>query len=86
MKLSILIPDGKVAEAQVHAVTLPGAAGQLTPMTGHDRMLTPLVAGTLSFTRDGARENYQLAPGFAEIRADGVTVFTTAAKLLKPAG
>ncbi len=86
MKLMILIPDGKIAEAEVHAVTLPGAAGQLTPMTGHDRLLTPLSAGTLFFARDGTRESYQLAAGFAEIRSDGVTVFTTAARLLKAAG
>lgn len=79
MKLLILIPDGKVAEATVNAVTLPGAAGQLTPMTGHDRLLTPLIAGALYFTRDGKREAYQLAAGFAEIRSDGVTVFTTKA-------
>jgi F-type H+-transporting ATPase subunit epsilon len=82
MKLRILTPARAAIEADVTQVTIPGAAGQLTPMGGHDLLITPLTAGALFFfTEEKAeRRDYLIGPGFAEVVKDGVTVFTSSAK------
>ena len=87
MKLKILKPSTIVAEAEVDAVTLPGLAGQLTPMSGHDLLITPLKAGVVYFKPlvngvVGDKQEYKIGDGFAEILKDRVTVFTESAEAI----
>ena len=85
MKLRILTPARAVVETEVTQVTLPGAAGQLTPMQGHDLLLTPLIAGRLYFSAVDAegkveRQDYTIGAGVAEVLKDAVTIFTMSAE------
>jgi F-type H+-transporting ATPase subunit epsilon len=87
MQFRILTPERRIAEIDVQAVTLPGVAGELTPMEGHDRLVTPLAAGRLiASTLDAenrlVREVFQIGKGFAEVLHDAVTVFTGSATKL----
>jgi F0F1-type ATP synthase epsilon subunit len=78
VKLRLYKPDALVIASDVAAVVLPGAAGELTPMPGHDLLLTPLMAGRLSLTpADGSpRRSWRIDGGIAEIRQESITVFT----------
>ena len=86
MLLKILTPEKLVVEKEVGSVTLPGKAGQLTVLAGHDFLLTELAAGRLFFRyadSDGKpqREDHEVGEGMAEIVKDAVRVFVaTAAK------
>ena len=84
MKLKILTPEKLVLEKDVESVTLPGKAGQLTVLAGHDVLLTELAAGKLFFRyadSDGKpqREDHEVGDGMAEIVKDAVRVFVATA-------
>jgi F0F1-type ATP synthase epsilon subunit len=90
MKLRILTPARAVVDTEVTQVTLPGTAGQLTPLAGHDLLLTPLEAGTLYFSAIDAegrteRQDYRIGEGGAGGGKDAVTVFTMTAEKPAPA-
>ncbi|MFA4875200.1 MAG: hypothetical protein WC956_09850 [bacterium] len=85
MKLRIYRQGQATIEAEVDAVTMPGAAGQITPMSGHDILLTPLKEGALFFRPiekggAGERRDYTMGSGFMEVLRDCVSVFTTRAE------
>lgn len=82
MKLRILNPEKLVTEAEVVSVTLPGSAGQLTPLAHHDRLLTPLTPGRVYFTKtdQGGREDYNIDQGFAEILPTQITLYVDRAQ------
>lgn len=82
MKLRILKAGTIIEEADVDAVTLPGAAGQLTPMSGHDFLLTPLKEGVIRFrpiVKGETKEpqEIKIEDGIAEILKASVTAFVT---------
>jgi F0F1-type ATP synthase epsilon subunit len=85
MKLSIFKPKQLVFEADVTAASLPGAAGQLTPMNGHDYLVTPLKEGVLMARisgKDGAesRREFRTGKGVAEITRDSLNVYVASAE------
>ena len=84
MNLTVLKPGETVLEAEVKQVTLPGEAGELTPMDGHDRMLTVLKEGRFNYLgadeESGKLEEYEIGGGVAEIRHDAITIFVKHAK------
>lgn len=87
MRLSVLKPNEDIIEATVDRVTLPGADGQITPMEGHDRMLSTTDGGLMYFFRTGeeesAKEQYDISPGIIEVTHDAVTLFVKHAERIK---
>jgi F0F1-type ATP synthase epsilon subunit len=89
MRLSVLKPNEDLIDAEVDQVTLPGTFGQITPMEGHDRLLSTTDGGLLYFTRtaDGeeepAREEYHISPGIIEVTHHSVTLFVERAERIK---
>lgn len=84
MKLKILTPEKLFLERDVDSVTMPGKAGQLTVLAGHDLLLTELVAGKLFFRWTDSegkpqREDCSVGAGVAEVVQDAVRVFVATA-------
>lgn len=83
MKFKLLTPQKPIVEKEVESVTLPGALGQITALSGHDIMFTKLNSGLLYYrTKDNpaARTDFQIGEGFVEITKEGVSVFASSVK------
>lgn len=60
--------------AEATLVELPGEVGEFGVMAGHMSLLSTLKPGTLRVIKEGARDLYFLAGGFAEVNGSSVTV------------
>jgi F0F1-type ATP synthase epsilon subunit len=81
MHLQIFTYGEIAVDAAVKSVTLPGVAGQITPMEGHDRLVTILEKGKMFFMREeeveSGPEHYEIGGGIAEISHHAVNIFTS---------
>jgi F0F1-type ATP synthase epsilon subunit len=86
MYLRILKPGETILEVEVRQVTLPSVDGQVTPMEGHDRMLTVLKPGLVTYARsdqpEDAREAVDVGAGLAEVLPHAVTIFMNRAEVI----
>jgi F-type H+-transporting ATPase subunit epsilon len=74
VQFDLVSPERLLASAQVTAVRIPGADGDMTAMAGHAPTITTLRPGLLiTEGPDGASE-YVVTGGFAEISARGISV------------
>lgn len=85
MKLKIFIPEKLVLERDVVSVTMPGKAGQLTVLDGHDLLVAELISGPLFYRfpdQDGKlqREEWRVGDGTAEVTQQRAHVFVSAAQ------
>lgn len=81
MKIKIMTPEKLVLEDRADSVTLPGKAGQLTALDGHDRLIAELSEGRLYYRyvdADGkpVRKDFDIGAGCVEILKDITRVFT----------
>lgn len=87
MQLTVLKPGEEIAKATVSQVTLPCASGQITPMEGHDRLLSTTDGGPMYFFRSDAeqpvKEEYEISSGIIEVMPDSVVLFVESAKRIK---
>jgi F-type H+-transporting ATPase subunit epsilon len=74
MQFDLVSPERRLASMQVTSVQIPGADGDMTAMEGHSPTITTLRPGILSVEGPEGSESYVVTGGFAEIRADGVSV------------
>jgi F-type H+-transporting ATPase subunit epsilon len=80
MNFELVTLDGVKLQAQVYAVTLPTASGQITVLPTHEPLLSQLVPGIISVRRnkgdaDHKLEQYATFGGVVEISPrDGVRV------------
>ena len=74
MQFDLVSPERRLASMQVTSVQIPGADGDMTAMEGHAPTITTLRPGVLSVEGPEGAEDYVVTGGFAEIRADGVSV------------
>ncbi len=74
MQFDLVSPERRLASMQVTSVQIPGADGDMTAMEGHSPTITTLRPGVLSVEGPEGSEDYVVTGGFAEIRADGVSV------------
>lgn len=74
MQFDLVSPERRLASMKVTSVQIPGADGDMTAMEGHAPTITTLRPGVLSVDGPGGAEDYVVTGGFAEIRADGVSV------------
>lgn len=73
-QFDLVSPERRLASAQVTAVQIPGADGDMTAMAGHAPTITTLRPGLLSAEGPNGTDEYVVTGGFAEISAEGITV------------
>lgn len=74
MQFDLVSPERRLASLQVTSVQIPGADGDMTAMEGHSPTITTLRPGVLTVDGPEGTADYVVTGGFAEIRADGVSV------------
>ncbi|MEW9919667.1 F0F1 ATP synthase subunit epsilon [Marimonas sp. MJW-29] len=74
MQFDLVSPERRLASMQVTSVQIPGADGDLTAMAAHAPTITTLRPGVLTAEGPEGTEDFVVTGGFAEIRADGVSV------------
>ena len=80
MQFDLVSPERRLASMQARAVRIPGAEGDMTAMPDHAPTITTLRPGILSVEGEGgAREEFLVTGGFAEIGAGATTVLAEAA-------
>jgi F-type H+-transporting ATPase subunit epsilon len=80
LQLNIVSPDRLVVRDAVSGVTMPGKNGYLGILPGHAPLLTELVPGGLTYTREGATHHLSVNEGFAEVLPDRVILLVRSAE------
>jgi F-type H+-transporting ATPase subunit epsilon len=80
LELNIVSPDRLVVRDSVTAVTMPGKDGYIGVLPGHAPLLTELVPGELTYTRQGLKHYLCVNWGFAEVLPDRVIVLVQSAE------
>jgi F-type H+-transporting ATPase subunit epsilon len=80
LQLNIVSPDRLVVRDSVNAVTVPGKEGYIGVLPGHAPLLTELVPGELTYTREGAKHYLCVNWGFAEVLPNRVIVLVQSAE------
>lgn len=79
LQFDLVSPERRLASFAVTEVGIPGTAGDLTAMEGHEATITTLRPGLVrAVGADGVRA-YAVTGGFAEITAAGVSVLAESA-------
>ena len=80
MKFNLLTPAKHVAELDAAYVNIPGDAGDFGVRPGHMPLVSTLrEGGTVEVTETtGTKHTFKVTAGFADIRADDVTVLAEA--------
>ena len=73
-QFDLVSPERRLASAQVTAVQIPGADGDMTAMAGHAPTITTLRPGILTTEGPEGTAQYVVTGGFAEISARGISV------------
>lgn len=74
MQFDLVSPERRLAQMQVTSVQIPGSDGDLTAMADHSPTITTLRPGVLKVEGPEGTTEFVVTGGFAEIRADGVSV------------
>ncbi len=74
MKLEIISPETKIVHDNVTSVSLPGEMSAFTVLQNHAPIISSLVAGKISFSKNGMRSHFQVDGGFVEIRKNKISV------------
>ena len=79
LQFDLVSPERRLASLAVTEVGIPGTAGDLTAMEGHEATTTTLRPGLVrAVGADGVRA-FAVTGGFAEITASGVSVLAESA-------
>ena len=83
LTLSIVTPERRVVgPIPVESVTIPGAKGEMTVLSGHARLLSTIDTGILIFEREGGRKEIAaVSSGFVEVHNDRVIVLAETLEL-----
>ncbi|MCX7824923.1 MAG: ATP synthase F1 subunit epsilon [Verrucomicrobiae bacterium] len=76
LKLQVITPEALVFSDDVSMVVLPGTAGEMGVLPGHEPLMTTIEAGDLVITKGGEEMDLAVGAGFAQITGDHVCVLT----------
>jgi F-type H+-transporting ATPase subunit epsilon len=79
MQFDLVSPERKLASFAATEVGIPGTAGDLTAMEGHEATITTLRPGILRAVGAEGVRAYCVTGGFAEITASSVSVLAESA-------
>ena len=75
LKLIITRVDGPVFDGEVISVAVPGAAGDMELLAGHESIISPLKSGELRVKKaDGTTEAFALTAGTLELSNNHCTI------------
>ena len=75
LKLTIARVDGPVFDGDVVSVAVPGAAGDMELMAGHEPLISPLKNGEVRIKKaDGTTEAFPLTLGTLEVSHNHATI------------
>jgi F-type H+-transporting ATPase subunit epsilon len=75
LKLIITRVDGPVFEGEVISVAVPGAAGDMELLAGHESIISPLKSGEVRVKKaDGTTESFSLTAGTLELSNNHATI------------
>lgn len=79
-RLEVVTAERVVYSEDVDQVTVPGAAGRMGILTGHEPVMTSLVPGEMDIIRSGSRTPFAVSGGFIEVLPDRVTILADTAE------
>ena len=75
LKLTIARIDGPVFDGKVISVSVPGAAGDMELMAGHESIISPIKSGEVRVKKnDGSIETFTLKAGTLELSNNHATI------------
>lgn len=75
LKLTIARVDGPVFDGEVVSVAVPGAAGDMELLAGHEALISPLRAGEVRIKKaDGSTQAFPLTSGTLEVSHNHATI------------
>ena len=75
LKLTITRVDGPVFDGEVISVAVPGTAGDMELLAGHESIISPLKSGDLRVRKaDGTTETFTLTSGTLELSNNHATI------------
>ena len=79
VQFDLVSPERRLASVAATEVQIPGTAGDLTAMEGHEATITTLRPGILRAVSAEGTKSYAVTGGFAEITATSVSVLAETA-------
>ena len=79
-RLEVVTAERVVMSEAVDQVTVPGAAGRMGILAGHEPLMTALVPGEMDIIRRGERTPFAVSGGFMEVLPDRVTILADTAE------
>jgi F-type H+-transporting ATPase subunit epsilon len=76
LKLQIVTPEAIVFSEDVHMVTLPAVEGEMGIYPQHVRLITQVVPGEITVTKDGQDRYLAVGEGLVEVTANQVSIVT----------
>lgn len=75
LKLTITRVDGPVFDGEVISVAVPGKAGDMELLAGHESLISPLKSGEIRVKKaDGTVESFTLTFGTLEVTNNHATI------------
>ncbi len=75
LKLTVARVDGPVFDGEVISVAVPGMAGDMELLAGHEALISPLKSGEVRIKKvDGTTETFSLISGTLEVSHNHATV------------
>lgn len=75
LKLTIARVDGPVFDGEVNSVVVPGVAGDMELLAGHEALISPLRSGEVRVKKtDGTVESFALTAGTLEVSNNHATI------------
>jgi F-type H+-transporting ATPase subunit epsilon len=79
LRIVVVTPEKAILDEKADFVVLPMIDGELGVMPRHAPLIGRLGSGELRVMRGGHPHKWRIAGGFAQIRADVITVLTSQA-------
>jgi F-type H+-transporting ATPase subunit epsilon len=80
LKLVVVTPEKKVADADTDQVEVPGELGYLGILPGHAPLISLLKTGVLTYRAAGGEKSLAITTGFVEVAGDSVSVLADVAE------
>ncbi len=80
MQLEIVTAERVVLSDEVDQVNVPGAAGRMGILPGHEPILSALVPGEMTIIKGGERMPFAISGGFIEVLPNKITILADTAE------